>query len=66
MEEGKDMLSQTKKIKSKKISRKGKNLPKSKNRISLKNIAPKQPITDYSIIEGCIRQTMYLPIENSG
>jgi hypothetical protein len=55
------MLNQTKK-KSKSIVKSNKISKPKRIRIDTKKIV----LNDYSIIEGCIRQTMELPIENSG
>jgi hypothetical protein len=55
------MLKQTKK-KSKSIVKSNKISKPKRIRIDTKKIV----LNDYSIIEGCIRQTMELPIENSG
>jgi len=53
----------------KQIKRKSKKGAKSNKDSKLKRVkinTKKIVLNDYSIIEGCIRQTMELPIENSG
>tara|TARA_B100000214_G_scaffold39036_1_gene24489 strand:- start:145 stop:312 length:168 start_codon:yes stop_codon:yes gene_type:complete len=55
------MLKQTKR-KNKRVAKSNKGSKLKRLKINTKKIV----LNDYSIIEGCIRQTMELPIENSG